>query len=84
MPHVEDDRLIAPFSNPAVGLNRIMRVWGHQFIWDFDTMQRCLSDAGFTDIRQRSFGEGADPKLAVLDTESRKEESLYVEAQNPT
>jgi len=56
---------------------------GHHSILDFETLSAFLLKAGFTSIVRSSFMEGTDQRL-VIDTPSRQEESLYVEAQNPT
>jgi hypothetical protein len=56
--------------------------FGHRFIYDLTTMSQLLERNGFVDIRRSSFGEGADPAL-VIDTEWRKQGSLYVEATKP-
>jgi predicted SAM-dependent methyltransferase len=48
----------------------------HRFAYDFTTMEKALSRAGFVDIRRREF----DPEL---DTESRRLGTLYVDAVKP-
>lgn len=54
----------------------------HRYAYDAETMIMVLEDAGFVDVRQRVFGEGADTNL-VIDSPERASESLYVEGRNP-
>ena len=44
--------------------------------YDFTTMEKALSRAGFVDIRRREFD-------AELDSESRRLGTLYVDARKP-
>jgi predicted SAM-dependent methyltransferase len=67
---------------PIMTVNRVFCQFGHRFIYDLTTMSQLLERNGFVDIRRSSFGEGADPAL-VIDTEWRKQGSLYVEATKP-
>jgi predicted SAM-dependent methyltransferase len=69
---------------PVMSVNRIFlheyENQGHRFIYDFETMNKLLERAGFSDVRKLSFGVGNDSKL-LIDTASREVESLYVEAR---
>jgi hypothetical protein len=56
--------------------------FGHNFIYDFETLRLLLDAAGFVEIEQHGFGSGRDPVL-VVDDELRRVESLYVEAVRP-
>jgi predicted SAM-dependent methyltransferase len=67
------------FSSAIIDVNRIFRGYGHQFIWDFETLQAVLVACGFSNVVRRSFGEGADPKL-LRDSIGRRSESFYAEA----
>jgi predicted SAM-dependent methyltransferase len=82
MPYATDDARPDGIYSPAMSINRIMRAHGHQFIYDFATLETMLKTAGFNRIRKTQFGESADPRL-LLDTPSRSIESLYLEAQKP-
>jgi predicted SAM-dependent methyltransferase len=46
---------------PAYAVNRSVRDWGHQFIYDADTLRRTFELAGFKDIRQVAVEEKTDP-----------------------
>lgn len=79
MPYAEGDASSFAFVTPIISVNRIFRNHGHQFIWDYETLRLALLRAGFANVQKRAFGEGADPRL-LRDTQSRRVESLYVEA----
>ncbi len=61
-------------------INGIFRNHGHLFIYDFETFRILLESAGFKNIIKRQFREGKNSEL-LIDTESRRVESLYVEAE---
>lgn len=65
--------------NPMVSINRIFYSWGHQFLWDHETLFQQLKEAGFSNFGSVAFKEGSNPDL-LLDTEKRRSESFYVEA----
>ena len=46
---------------PAYAVNRSVRDWGHQFIYDADTLRRTFELAGFKNIRQVAMEEKTDP-----------------------
>lgn len=60
-------------------LNKVARGYGHLFLYDFETMELILREAGFTTIKKETYRSGSDPNLLV-DSELRRAESLYVEA----
>lgn len=64
---------------PMISINRIARSHGHLFMYDFETFKYMLEEAGFKDIKKETFRNGRNPKLLV-DSELRRDESLYVEA----
>jgi predicted SAM-dependent methyltransferase len=71
-----DDR---PEPTPMISINRIARSHGHLFMYDFETFKHMLEEAGFNDIKKETFRNGRNTKLLV-DSELRRDESLYVEA----
>jgi predicted SAM-dependent methyltransferase len=81
MPYANADAINGIYS-PVMSVNRIFRDHGHQFIYDFDTLSAILGKVGFTEIKQRRFGQSANSRL-LLDTPERAIESLYVEARKP-
>lgn len=83
MPYASDDVRADGIYSPAMSVNRIFRSHGHQFIYDFPTMEAMLNHVGFINIAKTRFGCSTDQTL-ILDARSRAIESLYVEAQKPT
>ena len=49
----------------------------HKYAYDFETLSRVISNAGFSDVKCRAFN-------AELDSEERRIGTLYVEARKPT
>jgi predicted SAM-dependent methyltransferase len=83
LPYAENDRFLGLYT-PLMSVNRIFYVqrdeaFGHNFMYDYETLALLLKRAGFSATHKRAFGEGADPRL-LIDTESRRVESLYLEA----
>ena len=66
-------------STPMTELNRAFYCYGHRFIFDFETLKALLQASGFTSVERVAYGQGRDPAL-VIDTERRREGSLFVEA----
>lgn len=57
---------------------------GHRSAWDFETMEKFLMRAGFTEIQKRAYHEGRDARLLQdKDDLDRTMLSLYVEARKP-
>lgn len=82
LPYAETDLFQGTYT-PIMSVNRIFRGHGHLFIFDFATFERLLTKHGFVDISKESYRSGRDEKL-LIDTESRRFESLYVEASKST
>jgi predicted SAM-dependent methyltransferase len=54
---------------------------GHRSVWDAETLEGVLTEAGFVDVSRKTFGESSlDP---VPDTPMREPESVYAEGQKP-
>ena len=60
MPYSDHDRSEFPLTTPIVSVNRIFHGHGHQFIWDFETLQDALLWAGFARVERCAFGQGSD------------------------
>lgn len=63
-----------------ISINRIFRSHGHQFIYDYETLEFLLKQAGFTTIKREQFRTGNDERL-LIDSPERVKESVYLEAQ---
>jgi predicted SAM-dependent methyltransferase len=73
---------VTPRTRMAI-VNEVFRQgFEHQYCYDFETMKVVLEEAGFKDIRRVDFHTSNIPEL-LIDQESRKFESLYVEAIKP-
>jgi len=75
----EDQDSYDGLYTPILSVNRIFHKWGHQFLYDFQTMHMLLERNGFENIKRETFMSGRDAQLLV-DLEWRALESLYVEA----
>lgn len=60
-------------------INGIFRNHGHQFIYDYNTVELILKDSGFEQIKKEQFNQGQNKQL-LRDSAHRKIESLYIEA----
>jgi predicted SAM-dependent methyltransferase len=84
----EHSRRIREFGLPAMPtrrafmLNQIFQFWGHRWIYDLDELVGILGEAGFPPerVERRAFGESAIAPVGALDSEVRRDETIYVEA----
>jgi predicted SAM-dependent methyltransferase len=67
------------YITPMARINGLFRNFGHQFIYDFETVRILLERNGFRNIRRLTCNQGHDKRL-LIDAEWRAVESLYVEA----
>lgn len=80
----QDQEDFRGISSPILSVNRIFyqdreSPFGHRFIYDADILGQLLRQCGFDWTKQEEFQRGANPDL-LIDTLSRKCESLYFEA----
>ena len=68
-------------------INNFFRASGHQFIWDFPTLQSALESAGFSSVTRCQPGESDDPVLRGIEMHGKaigdqwnKLETFVVEA----
>jgi predicted SAM-dependent methyltransferase len=52
---------------PGFVLNNFLRDWGHEFVYDTQTLRQALEAAGFVDVEEHRVGESDDPRLAGLE-----------------
>lgn len=82
------NRMPEPFSATHL-VNHFVRAWGHQFIYDHDTLSELLSNAGFQEIAPRALSESPVSELNGLAKTDRmpqgllEMESLTLEARKP-
>ncbi len=78
-------------SSECFVLNNEMRNWGHEFLYDEETLTRALEAAGFADVVRFATGESDDPELrgvefhgkVVGDEEMNAFETMVLEARKP-
>lgn len=69
------------FETAGMGFNSIFYNHSHRYIYDFESLNQLLLDAGFKTIKKQKFNESFDKELLIDNTdESRRLVSLYVEA----
>jgi predicted SAM-dependent methyltransferase len=63
------DKFLKPIGihSPVFVLNNIVRNWGHQFMYDEQTLRDAIEKAGFTDLKRYASGESDDPALKGLE-----------------
>lgn len=76
-------------SAPCVVANRLMRDWGHLFLYDHETLTEILQSIGFTQISKHKVHISSDQNLAGLENCGRMPkglleiESLVLDAVKP-
>ncbi|NDV61639.1 methyltransferase domain-containing protein [Puniceicoccales bacterium CK1056] len=79
----------APADDPVYYINNFVRDWGHQFIYDRESLSRSLADSGFIEVRELPVCESSEPALCELENTTRKPreffelETIVIEAQKP-
>lgn len=74
---------------PGFVLNNFVRDWGHQFIYDPETLRHALGSTNFVQVREWPLGESDDPALVGLERHMRSAaefneyETLVLEARRP-
>ena len=54
-------------SHPTFLLNHHARYWGHQFLYDHETLRRSVTDPGFADLRFHGANETYEPAFKGLE-----------------
>lgn len=52
-------------------INKSFRGWGHQFLYNLETLMAALRVAGFAEVRACAYGESLDPALQNLERHER-------------
>jgi len=66
-------------ATPCQMLNEGMRLWGHQFLYDFTELHAILTEAGFKDIERQAWRVSRHPPLEQLESRPFHDE-LIIEA----
>jgi hypothetical protein len=56
------------------GANRAFRAWGHQFLYNFSTLELTLCAAGFDRVIRREYGESEHPELRGIEHHEKNED----------
>jgi predicted SAM-dependent methyltransferase len=64
---------------PCRLLNEGMRLWGHQFVYDFDELQLLCKEAGFRSVSRQEWRRSSHPELNGLETRPFHDE-IIIEA----
>lgn len=80
----QDQEVFNGVTSPVLSVNRVFyqdrdSSSGHQFIYDFNLMEKLLKKVGFSSVNRSDFREGNN-SILLIDDIGRREESLYVEA----
>jgi len=67
----EREAAAAPYAHPIFIINNFVRDWGHQFIYDEQSLKFALEQAGFTAVKRCQIQESEDPVLTKLEHEQR-------------
>jgi len=66
----------------AEAIRSLTQNYGHFSVWDSNLLGRFLHEDGFANVKEVNFLEGTDKRI-IKDSEDRRWESLYMEAQKP-
>ncbi len=71
-------------STRSPGAGGLMRAWlgnsTHLWMWDYKSLARELSNAGFSKVRRAGFGDASDPVFALVEDPDRWAGQLGIEA----
>ncbi len=65
-------------TNAATMFNLAMRGWGHRFLFDMESLNELLLEAGFSSVKRCAFGESDHTELR--NRETRVDSTLIIEA----
>lgn len=68
---------------PGFVVNNFVRAWGHQFVYDRDTLGHALRTAGFVDIEERRVGDSGLERHLADAPELNEYETFVLEATRP-
>lgn len=83
-------RFKSPVMNPVRTFNIAVRDWGHEFIYDFETLKGLLEASGFSGVRRLAVNVSDDPGFQNIERHHHSIgefmntfESMVVEAEKP-
>jgi predicted SAM-dependent methyltransferase len=66
----------APKARPAFVINNFFRNWGHQFIYDAETLSEAIERVGFCQVKAFALNASEDPVFQNLENEKRLPEGF--------
>lgn len=67
----------APSAQPLYVINNMVRDWGHEFIYDRETLQSVLERCGFVDVVECAVGESGHEALRGVDHDDRMPPGMF-------
>ncbi len=64
----------------AFNTRSVHRFYHHRWMYDFETLDWCLKEVGFRQVVRQQFQQGLVNEVAILDSDSHKMETLYLDA----
>jgi predicted SAM-dependent methyltransferase len=90
---VPDIKVMVDFYNGVIdipkykfrieGISNCTQNWGHHTAWDEELLSYALSSTGFVNINKVLFGTGGVDTRLIREPESRRYETLVMEAKKP-
>jgi len=75
--HYRPDKWASPSAavDECFGLNKAFHGWGHKFLFNRQTLEAFLREAGFAQTELFAYGESNDPELQHLERHERSEDT---------
>ena len=70
-------------ETPCQMVNEGLRLWGHQFVYDFSELKWILEDAGFEEVKQVIWHESTTPALRKLECRPFHGDIILEAIKNP-
>lgn len=70
---------------PMMGINDVARGSQHYYLYDYETLEHLLGEAGFVGLRRGVANDSTTPSFAGIDMtgEGREEATVYIEGRRP-
>lgn len=88
--HFGPSYYLSKLTNPLQMLNIMLFVWGHKWMWNFETLKSELLNLDFENITHQKFLKSNIPNIGEIENIlpqsillSRNAESIYIEASKP-
>jgi predicted SAM-dependent methyltransferase len=70
---------------PMMWINHVARSSQHQYLYDYETLEHLLGEAGFVGLRRGTANDSESPNFRGCDLigEGREEATVYIEGRRP-